>query len=378
MNVLKRCALPVWWLITILVFSITAGCLGSSGTSVAPADNSSYVINSVVPAKSATGVPLNTGVYVNFARSMNSATITSTSLTLYRGTTSVPGVVTYSGTTAVFSPSSPLSANTIYAATATTAIKDTSGNGLAVDYVWTFTTGTTSAAGPAPVVLGTAGDYAILAETLVSTSTGTAITGDVGISPAAATYIQGFSLTLDPTGCFSTPTPATLVTGKLYAADYNTNGCTTPARLTTAVGDMMIAYTDAAGRTLPNFTELNSGNISGLTLVPGLYKWSTPVSINTDVTLNGGPNDVWIFQVSGDLTMANATHMLLVGGALPKNIFWQVSGGVGVAIGTTADFKGVILAAKAITLNTGATGTGRLLAQTAVTLLSNTVTQPAP
>jgi hypothetical protein len=365
---------------TLTVISLIAGCLGSSnGTNAGvPLDNSAYVINSVVPAKSATGVALNTGVYINFARTMNSSTITSTSLTLYQGTTSVPGTVTYSGTTAVFRPTSSLSANTTYTATATTAIKDSSGNGLALNYVWTFTTGTTSAAGPAPVVLGTAGNYAILAETLVSTSTGTAITGAVGISPAAATYIQGFSLTLDSTGCFSTPTPSTLVTGKLYAADYNTNLCTTPANLTTAIGDMMIAYTDAAGRTLPNQTELGAGNISGLTLNPGLYKWSTGVSINSDVTLSGGPDDVWIFQIAGDLTMANATHVLLAGGALPKNIFWQVGGGVGVAIGTTADFKGVILAAKAITLNTGATGNGRLLAQTAVTLLSNAVTQPTP
>jgi hypothetical protein len=115
-----------------------------------------------------------------------------------------------------------------------------------------------------------------------------------------------------------------------------------------------------------------------MTLAPGLYKWGTGVSINTNVTLNGGPNDVWIFQIAGDLTQASATSVLLTGGALPKNIFWQVGGGVGVAIGTGAHMEGVILATKAITLNTGASLNGRLLAQTAVTLDSNVVSKPAP
>ena len=144
-----------------------------------------------------------------------------------------------------------------------------------------------------------------------------------------------------------------------------------------AVLDMGTAYADAAGRTTPDFTELGAGDISGLTLVPGLYKWGTGVLISTDVTLSGGPNDVWIFQIAGDITQANGSSILLAGGALAKNIFWQV-GGVGVTIGTTAVFEGVILAEKAVNMNTGATLNGRLLSQTEVTLIQNTVTQPAP
>ena len=145
--------------------------------------------------------------------------------------------------------------------------------------------------------------------------------------------------------------------------------------MTTAVGDMETAYTDAAGRTLPDFTELGAGEIGGLTLVPGLYKWGTGVSIPTDVTLSGGPNDVWIFQIAGTLTQANATRVTLTGGALAKNVFWQASGAV--AIGTTAHFEGIILAKTMIAMKTGASANGRLLAQTAVTLDQNTVTQPA-
>lgn len=192
------------------------------------------------------------------------------------------------------------------------------------------------------------------------------------MSPAAASYITGFALSADATNVFST---STQVTGKVFAADY---AVPTPSNLTTAVSNMEAAYTDAAGRVTPDFTELGSGEIGGWTLVPGLYKWGTGVLITTDVTLNGGPNDVWIFQIAGGITQANGTRVILTGGALPKNVFWQVAGGTGVALGTTSHFEGVILAQTAITLNTGASVNGRLLAQTAVTLKSSTVTQPAP
>jgi hypothetical protein len=137
---------------------------------------------------------------------------------------------------------------------------------------------------------------------------------------------------------------------------------------------MQTAYTDAAGRTLPDYTELGSGNIGGMTLASGLYKWSTGVSIPTDVTLSGGPNDVWIFQIAGDLTVAGAAAVILSGGAQARNIFWQVAGGVGVNLGTTSQFEGTILTQAAINLATGASINGRMLAQTAVTLDANTIT----
>jgi hypothetical protein len=138
---------------------------------------------------------------------------------------------------------------------------------------------------------------------------------------------------------------------------------------------METAYTDAAGRTLPDFIDLAGGLIGGLTLVPGLYKWNSPVLISTNVRLSGGPNDVWIFQIAGTLTQASATKVMLKGGARSKNIFWQTSGAV--AIGTTANFEGVLLAKTKIAMKTGASANGRLLAQTAVTLEENAVTRPA-
>ena len=225
-------------------------------------------------------------------------------------------------------------------------------------------------AGPAPVSLGTAGNFVILAKSGIATVPASAVTGNIGVSPIDSTALTGFSLTLDGTGTFST---SPQVVGKVYAADYTSP---TPSNLTTAVSNMETAYTDAAGRTTPDFTELYSGDISGKTLVPGLYKWGTGVLVATSVTLNGGPNDVWIFQIAGGITQAAGTSVLLAGGALPKNIFWQSADNV--AVGTTAHMEGIVMSKKAIVLGTGATINGRLLSQTAVTINTSTVTQPAP
>jgi hypothetical protein len=220
----------------------------------------------------------------------------------------------------------------------------------------------------AVVNLGAAGNYVILSKSGISTVPPSAVTGDLGVSPITSTAITGFSLILDSSGQFST---SAQVTGKVYAPDY---ASPTPVNLTTAVSDMQTAYTDAAGRTLPDYTELGSGNIGGMTLAAGLYKWSTAVIIPTDVTLSGGPNDVWIFQIAGDLSIAGATSVKLSGGAQARNIFWQVAGGVGVDLGTTSHFEGTILAQAEIEMETGASINGRLLAQTAVTLDANNIT----
>jgi hypothetical protein len=219
------------------------------------------------------------------------------------------------------------------------------------------------------VDLGTAGSYVILAKTGISTVPTSAITGDLGISPAAATYITGFALTADSTNVFATSKE---VTGKVYASDY---AVPTPSNLTTAIGDMQTAYTDAAGRA-PKVTELGAGNIGGMTLTPGVYQWGTGLLIPTSITLTGSATDVWIFQIAQNLTMSSAQNIVLTGGAVPKNVFWQVAGSV--EIGTTSHFEGVILTKTSALLQTGASINGRLLAQTAVNIESSAVVEPAP
>ena len=223
----------------------------------------------------------------------------------------------------------------------------------------------------APVNLGKAGSFVILTKSGITNVPASKITGDMGVSPIAATAITGFALVADKTNTFST---SPQVTGKIYAANY---ASPTPANLTTAISNMQTAYTDAAGRKNPNYTELYAGDLSGLILVPGLYKWGTSVVANKDVTLRGSSNAVWIFQISGNLSVAPGVKFTLAGGAQAKNIFWQVAGGAGVSLGTTSHFEGVVLAKTAIHLLTGASLDGRAFAQTAVTLDHNVVGLPA-
>jgi len=219
------------------------------------------------------------------------------------------------------------------------------------------------------VDLGMSGTFVVLAKSGISSVPTSAITGDIGVSPIDATAITGFSMTADPSNVFAT---SAQVTGKIYASNYTTP---TPANLTAAVSDMQTAFTDAASRA-PDVTELGAGNIGGQTIAPGVYEWSTGLLIPTDVTLSGSATDVWIFQVAQNLSMSNGTHVNLTGGAVAKNVFWQVAGSVD--LGTTTHFSGVVLTQTAIAVHTGASVEGRLMAQTAVSLDSSTVVQPAP
>lgn len=316
------------------------------------------------PANAATGVALNKVLSVTFNETMDASTITSSSFTLKQGATAIAGAISYSGMTGQFIPNSLLESNKIYTATVTTDAKNTTGSALAAAHVWTFTTGTVS--GLAAVSLGASGNYVILAKTAINNIPTSAITGDLGLSPAATSFITGFALT-DATGFATSPQ----VTGKVYAADM---ASPTSTNLTVAVENMITAYNDAAGRPTPDFSELGTGNIGGQTLAAGLYKWTSTVTVPSDVTISGGPDDVWIFQISGDLTMSAAKNITLTGGAQAKNIFWQVAGEV--VIGTNAHFEGIVLSMTGITLQTGASLNGRMLAQTAVILDGNAVVKP--
>jgi len=214
----------------------------------------------------------------------------------------------------------------------------------------------------AGIDLGVAGNFVILSKSGITNVYKSAITGDIGSSP-----ITGAAILVT---CAE-------VTGTIYSVDAAgplpcaVNNAT---RLTTAVGDMQTAYTDAAGRSNPDFVNLGAGDIGGKTLTPGLYKWTSAVIIPTNITISGGPNDIFIFQVAGTLTVSSAVRFTLAGGAQAKNIFWQAAGAV--TLGTTSHFEGNIIGKTGINMQTGASINGRMLAQTAVTLQMNTVTQP--
>ncbi len=338
------------------------GADGGSTQPVAP------TVTSTSPLHHDTDVAMNAAVTATLSAPMEPSTVTAATMTLRQDAGFVVGAVSYSGSTAIFVPTTQLSANTEYTATLTTGAKSLAGLSVASPFVWSFTTGSSLSKGPAPVGLGSAGNFVVLAKTAISTVPPSVITGEVGLSPAAQSFVTGFSLVADATNVFAR---STQVTGKIYSAN---DAVPTPSELTVAVSNLEGAYVDAASRPLPDFTELHGGAIGGQVLVPGLYKWTSALSIATDLTIAGGANDVWIFQTSGDLSSAAATRITLSGGAQARNVFWQVAGKV--TLGATSHFEGIVLCKTEVTLQTGASINGRVLAQSQVALQQATVRSP--
>lgn len=350
----------------LLLILIMAACESQNIEPTPVIDPSRSAVSTTIPHQNATDVAKNIVIKITFTEEMDESTINASTFTVKQGATEVPGTVAYTSKVATFTPAAHLNAKLVYKARISMEVKDMDGQNLASATEWAFTTGDNTSEPLAVVNLGAAGNYVILAKTAINNNPTSSITGNMGISPAATSYITGFSLT-DATG-YAT---SSQVTGNIYGADM---ADPTPINLTTAVENMITAYNDAAGRPSPDFTELGTGNIGGQTLSAGLYKWTNTVSIPTDLTLSGGVDDVWIFQIAGDLTVGSAVNISLSGGAKAENIFWQVGGEV--TIGTTARFKGNILSMTGVTLGSGASHNGRILAQTAVILDGNAVTQP--
>jgi hypothetical protein len=304
-----------------------------------------------------TGVALNKTVNATFSEAMDPLTITTANFLLAGpGTTAVPGTVAYDALNqiATFTPSNNLASDTLFTFTITAGVRDLAGNPMAADFVCSFTTAATL--GPAPVDLGTAAGFVVLAGSTVTNIGPTQVNGDLGLSPGTA--VTGF--------------PPGVVNGTQHVTD----SIAAQAKL-----DLTTAFNDAAGRSL-NVVIVATGELGGLTLAPGLYRSgiSSFAITSVDLTLDaqGDSNAVFIFQMpSSTLTVGNGRNVILAGGAKAANIFWQV--GSSATLGTTSVTEGTILADQAVTLNTGAVLNGRALARiAAVTLDSNIVTKPAP
>ena len=312
---------PRTWFVALLLAGSAVGFSRNAAAQTAPA------VIFTNPSNDATSVPtsINSGKNIvtataptaTFSQPMNPATIDSLkvgqqltfTLTDAAGN-NVAGTVTMdvTNTVATFTPAMPaLNPNTGYVATVTTHAASVGGIRMARPVTWSFMTKNVPFTGQAPVNLGTAGTFAILTKTGITDVYASAINGNVGSSP-----ITGAAVLL------TCPEVATGIIYTVDAAGPLPCRTTNATYLTAAIGDMEIAYADAAGRSLPDSTELGAGQIGGLTLAPGLYKWSSSVLISNSVTLSGGPNDVWIFQIAGELNQASATKVILAGGALPK------------------------------------------------------------
>jgi len=206
----------------------------------------------------------------------------------------------------------------------------------------------------APVVLGGAAGFAVLAGSTVVSTGPTVITGDLGVSPGTA--ITGF--------------PPGMVSGTVHSADI-------ASALATA--DLTTAYNDAAGRLLcVGYVFTVAGDLGGRTLTPGLFKSLDSLEITSgDLTLDarGDTSAVWIFQMATTLMATAGRKVILAGGANAANIFWQV--GTSATLATMSSLEGTVMADQSITVATGATVNGRILARiAAVTLDSNVIVKP--
>jgi hypothetical protein len=364
------------------IASLTAACGDNLGVSDAhtshfdgpPKDSTTgHVVPRVVstiPGTAATNVPRNTQITATFNEPMDTATLVAGTITLSDPSGAVVGSVTSTNTTITFVPGSLLAANTVYTATVTTAARSADAVALAAPMTWMFTTGTTMIAPGVPVDLGTSSDFVLIGKAGITNVPISVIRGNIGVSPIDHTAITGMPLTPPDVSAEYSTTPQ--VIGRVYAADY---AVPTPTKMTLAVMDMETAF-DAAAARAPDVTELGAGMIGTVTLAPGVYKWSTALLIPTSITLSGSSTDVWIFQIAQGLTLSTGTQVVLAGGALPKNVFWQAAGEV--VVNTGAHLEGNVLTKKAATLDTGASLNGRLLAQTLVTVRASTITVPAP
>ncbi|PKP00336.1 MAG: hypothetical protein CVU13_02180 [Bacteroidetes bacterium HGW-Bacteroidetes-8] len=345
---------------TVYTCTVTSGVKDATGNAMAANYNWSFTTGSLPdvtrptviltsPLSNAVNVAVSSNITATFSELMDNTSINNITFTVKNGLIAVAGSVTYSGLMATFNPNPDLLPGTTYRATITTGAKDIAGNTLISNYEWDFTTA--FPAGPMGIDLRTAGDYAVLAGSGVSNTGLTIINGDLGTSPTGT--VNGF--------------PPGIVNGVINAA--NALAAQAKLDLTTAFNDGMSRSTSAIS--LP-------GDLSGLTLTPGLYVNSTSVLLSSGsvwLDAQGDANATFIFKMGSTLTSLAGTSVVLSGGAQAKNIYWIV--GTSATLGTNSIFYGNILADQSITLTTGAVLNGRALTRiAAVTLDASIVTKP--
>jgi hypothetical protein len=337
-------------------------------TTGAALNNTAPTVTLTNPANVASSVPIDTTINATFSAPMNPSTFTTATFIVTETSNGSPvsGTVAYdvSSQIATFTPSANLAASTQYTAAISPLVQDLDGNALASGATpnpWSFTTGTTAGGtSPANINLGSAGNFAVMS-TSSTTSTGPVIVnGDVGLAPGTS---QGI--------------PPAQINGTIHVND---------PIITQAQADLLAAYNDAAGRLLPTVIAANLG---GLTLTPGLYTCASTAFLlsgagpgnNLTLDAQGDPNAVFIFQMGSTLTTATSSQVILAGGAKASNVYWQV--GTSATLGITSIFKGNILAAISITMNTGSVVEGRLFAGSgggaaSATVSGASVTVPKP
>jgi hypothetical protein len=347
----------------------------------AAADLINPTVTLTVPANTATGVGVNQAVSATFSEDMDPTTLTTANFTLKKGLIAIVGTVSYDTASkiATFTPQNPLALNTTYTALIATGASDLAGNPLASGLVpnsWSFTTAATAAALPAAVTvnLRSIAQFGAVGGKGITSSGNTVITGNVATT-SASTLVIGLK---DGTHAYSDSGNPGVVNGTIYTAPPAPGDAISMAIATQAQTDAQIAFDATSPASLPGGT-VETPELGGLTLAPGIYSSGTSFDMTSvDLTLDaqGDPNAVWVFQSSSTLTVGTNVKVILIKGALAKNVYWHVSSAATLKAGS--QMKGTILAFSGVSLGTGARLDGRAISLVGgpVTMLGNIINLP--
>lgn len=368
---------------TIYTATITTGAKNLANTPIASNYVWSFTTGTIVapkvistdPSNNETGVLLNKVITATFDMPMSPLTINSSTFTLKQGTTTIAGTVNYSGTTASFLPANPLLADALFTATISVGAKNLAGTSITQDYVWKFTTINPSI-GPN---LGTASQFGAFGGNAGVTNQGinTVVNGSISTT-AASTLITGFH---DATAIYTeTPLNKGLVTGSIFTAPPIPGTAASFAIATQGLIDANAAYISISPAMKPGGTDPGAGELGGLTLTPGIYKSASGTFniSNGNLTLDaqGDPNAVWIFQTATGLTVGiagpnGAKSVILINGALPKNVFWYVGSAATINGAGGGTMVGTIIANSGVTFSTAGNSTQTILNGRALSLVSS-------
>ncbi len=413
--------------LSALLFSgFSAGALAQDTTNVVDPETRAPVIVATTPGAGAMNVDPGSVIEITFSSEMDESTINGNTLMLHitsvdsidkadghnmdhqikdeaaikdtedsweYSTRSSKGTISYSDKVATFTPDSDLKEGTVYTFTITKDVKSSENVALENDHSWSFTTMGDSDTPYADkqddrngmdrdaysdktvdasnkdekkmINLGKAGQFVILAKTDIKKESESKITGHVGEGSVDSEMKKEKDVA---------DREQQRVSGQVAVLQSDQSDTTSPD-VSEAIEDMMNAYSDAStnnGDEVTNHETERFYHSDGLS--PGVHEWNATLHIDTDVTLSGSEDDVWLFRVNEDLIMDENLTITLSDGAQPDNIFWYVEGEV--TIGKDAQFEGIILSMNEITLEKGAKLNGRMFSQASITLDDNTITEP--
>lgn len=408
----------------LLFTGFTIGSIAQETNTIVNPKTEVPVILSTNPANSEENVDLKSVIEITFSSEMDETTMNGTTLMLHETysdsmhedqgemghdqirersaiknedngwqntTGAVYGTISYSNKVAVFTPDSDLKEGTHYTFTVTDGVKSLENIALEEEYIWSFTTSGTSDSTITDrqndryrydqeeneerslfsmanektdfIELGKAGSFVILAKEKVSNDSGSDITGNIG---------EGSMENNLKTEKNRSDSEQRRVSGQVVMQSNQSD--TTSPDVNEALEDMMSAYRDASSQNGDDLTRHGNEEFLSREFAPGVHEWDDSLHIDSDVTLSGSAEDVWLFKVSDNLIVDENIVFTLTNGAIADNIFWLVEGEV--TIGENAQFEGIILSMNEITLEKGAKLNGRMFSQTSINLDENTVTEP--